>query len=225
MKTIVAKCFALVVLGFALNSQASYIYSNTNSLSDLNQRLYASDNVWFGDEVILAGSDRYMVAFDFEYWATNTSGLTVDIQLLLNDGTAGQSNGYDRPGTLVYGLSGLALGNTDTYGRAGVYFTLADFSGNPIFINGSDLTLALNFHFNGGGGDAGVDLYNPPTIGAGYPDYWLMSGGNWVLSTNNVFPIVNFGMSIQAVPEPSTFSVLLMGGLMALGFGRFFRRK
>jgi hypothetical protein len=89
----------------------------------------------------------------------------------------------------------------------------------------NNITLAVRFHLSGGG-TAGVDLYNPPTEGSGYLDFWNeISPGVWQLSTNNVFGTVNFGMTIQAVPEPSVFSIFIMASMMALGFRRFFGKK
>lgn len=228
MKASAAKFLAIVALGIlALNAPATLIYNN--SVNDQTNRLSAVDNLWFGDEVILSTNytDRFMTGFDFQYWGTNTSGLTVDVELRLNDGTL--FNGYASPGTLVYQYFGLSLLDT---ARSTIIFNAADLDAYDGITDGgtlltlNNITLAVRFHL-GGGGTAGVDLYNPPTEGSGYLDNWIYNNGlsQWQLVTNNDFGTVNFGMTIQAVPEPTSFSLFILGSLMALGFGRFFGKR
>lgn len=226
MKAFVSRILLLMALGFAVSTaHAVYIYNN--SVNDQTNRLSAVDNLWFGDEVVLSTNytDRFMTGFDFQYWGTNTSGLTVDVRLQLNDGTP--YNGYNTPGTIVYEYLGLSLSDTV---RSTIIFNAADLDAFDGFADGGtlltldNLTLAVRFHLTGGG-TAGVDLYNPPVEGSGYLDYWQYNGGSWELTTNNVFGTVNFGMRIEAVPEPSSFSILMMGVLMTFGFRRFLGRK
>lgn len=226
MNKIVAKFFAVIVLGFALNAQAVYIYNN--SVNDNTNRLSTIDNYWFGDEVNLSTnySDRFMVHFDFQYWATNTVGLTIDVQLRYNDGPT--FNGYPTPGTLIYAYTNFSIPNTL---RSTINFDIADLDAYDLIGDGGTLltfdtlTLAVNFHFNGGGGEAGIDLYGPPSEGFSYPDYWQLVGGNWELTTNNAFPTVNFGMRIEAIPEPTAMSLFLVGGMVMLGCRRYFGKK
>ena len=225
MKAFAAKILAALALGLlALNAKAVYVYDNSAPASDQTNRLSAVDNMWFGDEVVLGANypaNNSMVHFDFQYWAVGTSGLTVDVSLLYNTGTP--YNGYPTPdfGNPIYTYTSLALGNT---ARSTINFD-APFDFSPITLASGTMTLAVQFHFNGGGGTAGVDLYNPPVEGSSFLDYWQYNGSSWELTTNNVFGTVNFGMRIEAVPEPSVFSIFIMGGLMALGFGRLFKRK
>lgn len=225
-RTLATLAFALGLA--ALNTGAQvYLYNNSAPSSDQNSRLSAVDNLWFGDEVVLGGnypSSSTMTHFDFQYWAQGTSGLTVDVALLYNTGTP--YNGYATPdfGNAVYTFSGFAL--SDTVRNTLSFDAGTDFSLSGINLSSGTLTLAVRFNFNGGGGTAGVDLYNPPVEGSSLPDYWTWDqfSGTWQLTTNNVFGTVNFGMTVAA-PEPSSFSILIMGGLMMLGFRRFFGRK
>jgi hypothetical protein len=230
MKTLVARIFvvALVALGALSAGAATYVYNNSAPASDMTNRLGAANNIWFGDEVVLDGAayaaNQYMTHFDFQYWAESTSGLTIDVELRLNDGPFYDgSNPPREPGTLIYSYYNLALGNTS---RSTINFDLADFpGGNPIYLPGNTLTLCVRFDFNGGGGTAGIDLYNPPVVGSSFLDYWVDTGAGWQLSTNNVFGTVNFGMRIEAVPEPTAFSLFALGGLTALAVRRILRRK
>lgn len=216
---------ALVGMGALSARAATYVYNN--STFDMTNRLAAVNNVWFGDEVTLGGAypaNAYMTHFDFQYWAEGTTGLTIDVELRLNDGPYYDGiNPPREPGTVIYSYNNFALPNT---GRDTINFDLADFpGGNPVFLPGNTLTLCVRFDFNGNGGSAGVDLYNPPTVGSSYLDYWVNTGGGWQLSTNNVFGTVNFGMRIEAVPEPTAFSLFAIGGLTALATRRLLRRK
>jgi hypothetical protein len=217
MKSLAAKIAALAFLGLTLNTQAGLIYDN--SVNDQVQRLEASEGLWFGDEVILAGTDRFLIGFDFQFWATNTSGLTIDVALHLQDGP--EYSGYDSPGTTIYSLSGFALGNTP---RSTLVFDSTDLGGGIDITGYNSLTLAIRFN-NIGSGQAGVDLYNPVNIGSSFPDYWQYVGGQWQLTTNNTFSVVNFGMTIEAVPEPSVFALLLLGGAAGLMGRRIMRRR
>ena len=220
---------AAIVLGLAaFNSEGQvYLYNNSAPSSDQTQRLSAADNLWFGDEVILGGNypgNSTMSHFDFQYWAQGTSGLTIDVALLYNTGPL--SSGYASPdfGNAVYTFSGFGL--SDTARNTLSFDAGVDFSPAGINLTQGTLTLAVRFHFNGGGGSAGVDLYNPPVEGSSLPDFWLWDplSSSWQLSTNNVFGTVNFGMTVAA-PEPTSFSIFILGGLMMVGFRRFFHRK
>lgn len=209
----------------AFNASAVYLYNNSDPSGDQNSRLAAVDNMWFGDEVILGGnyaSSPTIGHFDFQYWAEGTTGLTIDVALLYNTGTP--YNGYASPdfGNAVYTYSGFAL--TDTTRNTLSFDAGTDFSLSGLDLTHGTLTLAVKFNFHGNGGSAGVDLYNPPVEGSSYLDYWQYNGSTWQLTTNNVFGTVNFGMTI-ATPEPSSFSIFILGGLMMMGFRRFFAKK
>ncbi|MEY4386020.1 MAG: hypothetical protein RLY20_1303 [Verrucomicrobiota bacterium] len=219
IKALVARILAVVLLGCAALGARASVYVYDNSTSDQTNRLAAVDNLKFGDEVTLGANypaNPMMTHFDFLFWATNTTALTVDVELRLNDGPT--FNGYATPGTLVYGYYGYALSDT---ARSTLGFDAGtDFSSSGLYLAGDTLTLCVNFHFNGGGGTAGVDLYNPPTEGSSYIDYWQYNGSNWELTTNNVFATVNFGIRIEAVPEPTVFAIFALGGLAAFGVRR-----
>jgi hypothetical protein len=222
MKSLAQTAGVLALVAMAHTAQASYIYNN--STNDLGQRLVASDGLWFGDELILDGTDRFMTHFDFQFWATNTSGLTIDVELRLQDGTP--YNGYPSPGTLIYGYYGFGLSDTP---RSTLNFDIADldlFDGlgdGGTYIAGNVLTLAIRFN-NIGSGQAGVDLYTPVDVGGSYPDYWQFVSGQWQLTTNNVFSTVNFGARIEAIPEPTAFAILTLAGVLGLAGRRYLRK-
>jgi hypothetical protein len=70
-----------------------------------------------------------------------------------------------------------------------------------------------------------VDIYSPPDIGTDYWDYWQNDGTGWTSRTNVV--AMNFAARMdanEAVPEPSTLALSLVGGLGILAMVRRMRR-
>ncbi|MFN3407453.1 MAG: hypothetical protein ACK45B_00525 [Limisphaerales bacterium] len=217
MNALAKTTFAVTLaLATTLTARAGYIYDN--SQNDLVQRLQAVEGLWFGDEINLAGTDRFMIGFDFQFWATNTTGLTIDVELRLQDGPL--FNGYASPGTLIYSYYGFSAPNTP---RSTLVFDSTDLSGGIDLTGVNTLTLAVRFT-NIGSGEAGVDIYDPPVVGSSFDDYWQYIGGSWQLTTNNVIPKVNFAMRIDAIPEPTALSLVLLGGLAGLVGRRLIRR-
>lgn len=151
------------------------------------------------------GRDQRSVrTFSFEYWAENTTDLSIDLKLHLNDGPL--FNGYATPGTVLFAYDNInPLPNTD---RLTIRFDSSDWPGG-LDIPANELTLALRFNYSTG--TAGVDIYDPPVVGSSYDDYWLMTPSGWQLSVNNNFPKVNIAMEIQAIPEPTAAALGCLG--------------
>ena len=195
-----------------------------------------------GDQIILAGTQRWLTGFDFEYWAANSApGATTfagtvqaQVKIYLNDGAlvppGGPPYGYASPSTVLYDSGLFSLDSALTTRRTEV-FTLADFRDElPIFIGvgltpASELTWSVQFSGLGLGDSVGLDIYSPPTIGDEYTDYWQNNGG-WSLLTNTV--PMDFGARFYAestIPEPSMVTLSIMGGLGILTVVRRLRRK
>ena len=76
---------------------------------------------------MLAGKERYLEGFSYEFWTTNLTGsssfegtnVTVRLRFYANDGT--NFNGYPTPGTLLYDSGEFWLG-TETTPRATVVY-------------------------------------------------------------------------------------------------------
>ncbi len=63
--------------------------------------------------------------------------------------------------------------------------------------------------------DAGLLIYDPPTIGASQDMFWLNDGtGNWYYFGGN--PVANFALEVEMVPEPASLALLALGGLALL---------
>jgi hypothetical protein len=228
----------IVVLLFTCNGELKadapvLIYDNTeNPLSP--RALFNPGTIEVGDEIILAGTERYLQAFSFQFWGTNTASanpgsysgtVQARVKFYQNDGLT--YNGYQMPSTVLYdsGLFAVPLaftGNTFNF-TAG-----ADFPTGGLFLAGPGGTLLTNMtwsvQFSGmGPTDAvGVESFSPPNVGGNYSDYWQNSAG-WTLQTNTV--PMNFAASFSATPEPSSFALGICGGLGLLVSRRLFSRK
>jgi hypothetical protein len=191
---------SLVLVGvawFALVAPASGVIIFDNATNDLSVRFDPGTNE-VGDEIILAGSARYLTYFSFEFYAINTNhpatlGGTVNgrVRFYENDGPS--FNGYLTPGTVFYdsgwfSVSDLLGGATTP--RSTIYFSTADFGGAPLYIPipGSNMTWSVQFQESDPTDDVGLDLYSPPVVGQDYPDYWmnLNNSGSWALKSNTV---------------------------------------
>lgn len=220
------------VLGLAasLPVSADIIYSN--AFNDIGMRFEPGNGTQVGDEILLAGTARRLTGFSFEYWGTNYANTAntgwsgtpaVQVRFYRNNGSS--YNGYNMPGTLLWD-SGVI--NFATYGilpsqRSTLNFGPSDFTGGFVDLSSvaSNFTWSVTFIGLGITDHLGLDLYNPPTVGASYPDYWQYNGVSWQLLTNSA--PVNFGAVFvaAAVPEPSSVLLGLFGaGGMALALRR-----
>ena len=157
-----------------------------------------------GDVVSFAGGPTVLNNFSLEYFVNGTA--TVQGFLWAMDGTSGQ------PGTLLYSTapSGPTSGQNTFSPPSG--FTLA-----------VPATIAWTVRFAGvdPGESAGLLFYQGPDIGSSPTfngaDYYYRhnTDGSWDVLTTGL--VDNLGAQFVAVPEPSTWA-LLLGGLTTFGF-------
>jgi hypothetical protein len=210
-------------IGLTLPLSAATIFDN--SVNDLVYR-FDPGTYEVGDEILLAGSDRMLTMFSFEYWGTNTLGLgsfsgsvEARVQFYNNDGTP--FHGYATPGTSFYdsgwfSVPGLTPRSTFVFSEG------SDFpSGGLLLPVISNMTWSVTFTNLGAGDQVGVDIYSPPVAGGDYPDYWQNNGG-WSLLTNTV--PMNFAAKMET-PEPTMAALTILGGFAALAASRKLRRK
>jgi hypothetical protein len=202
--------------GLALPAGADIIFNNTTTSLG---RHFDPGTLQVGDEILLAGTARYLSTFSFEYWGTSSTpgafagSVNARIRFYVNDGAL--QNGYPAPDTIPFYDSGW-LSNllTPTTASTVVFTAGTDFPGTGLAIPASDITWSIQFRGLGQGDALGLNLYSPPTVGSDYPDYWQDDGG-WLLMTNIVS--MDFGAKFEAsvtvVPEPSVVGLLLFGGM------------
>jgi hypothetical protein len=216
-------CLAISVLSFgvALPLSAATIYNNTTN--DLLIQ-FNTGTSQIGNEIILAGTDRYLTAFSFEYWGLSSNpsafagGANVQarIEFYKNDGPL--FNGYASPGTVLFDSSWFLVPAPTS--RSTFVFGAADFAatGGAVDLTGiSDMTWTVQFRGMGAGDSLGVDLYGPPTVGGNFGDFWQQVGSSWMLTTNSLVPPnASFAadmIAIATIPEPSTVVLSVLGGL------------
>lgn len=204
---------AIFLSALTAHAASTIVYSNATfySGSFLNPGLSE-----VGDEIILGAGPRVAESFRFEYYGSGFHGNeSFEIRFYNNNGPT------NYPNTIFYdsGLQSLAA-PTDPSGRATYQFDLTYAS----LVLPDDFTWSVQF----GGVDSGVGevagpvIYDPPTVGNNFDDYWVRNGlGNWQL-TSNASP-VSFGAAITTVPEPSTYMLAIVGGLC--GFALINRRR
>jgi hypothetical protein len=216
-------------------SAQTVIFSNTNN--DLLTR-FNLGTTQVGNEILLApGTPRFLTDFSFEFWGTNTASpgnvsfagpVTAEVRFYVNNGPL--SSGVPSPGTTPFYDSGpislASIGATPTARNTLVFTAGPDFPSSGLIIPTDDMTWTVQFGGMGATDSVGVDLYYPATVGQTFGDYWSYNGTSWLLETNSLVPLSSFGAYMEAtVPEPSTLSLSLLGGLAMLGLARRLRRK
>jgi hypothetical protein len=207
---------------------APLIYDN--SVNDLLQR-FDPGTLEVGDEITLAGTERFLTMFSFEYWGTNTASpgnlsfagaVEARIRFYNNDGAP--FNGYPTPSSTFYD-SGWFGGFSPTPRNTLVFTAGSDFPVNGLYMPVySNMTWSVEFRGMGLTDTVGVDLYSPPVVGSDTPDYWENDGGVWMLKTN-VVP-VDFASKMDATtPEPSSIVLAAFGGFAALISSRWMRQR
>ncbi len=217
------------LLPFCTSGLASTVYDN--SLNDLNRTYIPPgdpNGVEFGDEINLAAGDRFVTGFQFEYFLSqNASGNeTAVLTLRANDGPTisrtveGSTFDVPTPGTVLYTSPVLTLDKG---------FQVADASGFAPFLAPNNFTWTVTFTGIDNGEIAGLRIYDPPTVGTSFADFWQKNNGTWntYLINDPVLGQVtaNFSARVTAVPEPTTFALAFLAGLSWLGYLGFKRRS
>jgi hypothetical protein len=208
------------------------IYNNT--ANDLLTR-FNPGPTQVGNEILLpATSPGFLTDFSFEFWGTNSASpgnvsfagpVTAEVRFYVNNGAP--FNRYSSPGTMFFDsgpISLASIGATPTARRTMLFTAGTDFPSSGLIIPTYDITWTVQFAGMGLTDNVGVDLYSPATVGQTYGDYWAYNGTSWALETNSI--PMSFGAYMSAtVPEPSTLSLSLIGGIGMLALARRLRRK
>lgn len=220
MKKTMGNLFGRLALGITCATlvqslQAATIFNN--SVNDLLQR-FNPGTLEVGDQIVLAGTQRYLTNFAFEYWGTSTTpgvfagSIQARVRFYLNDGTP--FNGYATPSDQFYDSDWFPV-SLPTDRNTFVFSSGADFPTGGVFIPGNEMTWTVQFQGMGAGDAVGVDLYSLPVLGQDYPDYWENTISGWALKNNSV--AMDFAALMEAqVPEPSSLALWIGGGIALL---------
>ena len=203
---------------FGASASASIVYDNsTTYLGSFTDQ----GNVEAGDEIQLAGTDRNMTAFSFEYNLSASTGFTLsgnetaELFIRARDGGNGLT-----PGTILYDSGVISLAGQQT--SAGFGTITAANTSVQLPANG-DVVWTVKFSGIDANEHAGLLYYNPPTVGSSFDDYWISNGQGGFILVDTDGIVDNFGAQLTAVPEPSTIA-LILAGASAFGITRI-RRK
>jgi hypothetical protein len=203
---------------------AEYIaYDNT---SGYQGTVTSRPNIEVGDEINLIGGPATMTRFQFEYNATGMIGGEFGVVRIYDMRESSIPRDYPfLPGNLLFEsqpftlLDGFHQGSIDNLSLAvpdRIVWSV-EFSG--ITAPGSNAGL-LFYH--------GVEVSGAP--GGSFDDHWefIASVGNptphWVLVDNDLPLIDNFGARVTAIPEPSSFALMIIGGVFMARSARRYSR-
>jgi hypothetical protein len=187
-----------LVLVTAFDSTLSAAIIFDNSVNDLHAR-FEPGTLEVGDELILAGTERYLTNFSFEFWGENSADanvfageITARVRFYLNDGPP--FNGYLTPGTVFYDSDWFPVPGP-TSRSTFVFVAGSDFPAEGLYLPSSRMTWSVQFQGMGTTDSVGVDLYSPPIVGLDFIDYWERHE-DWLLRTN--FVSMNFAARMEA---------------------------
>jgi hypothetical protein len=199
--------FGSVLLMTAIAAADPVLYDNFGT--DLHKFLDET-NAEAGDQITIAPAlPTVAQTFTFEYFLKTTAATgneTVDIRFYqLDGGPLAPDDPTAIPGTKFYDSGPLPITQTGQ----------ARMSISP----GVNLpgTFAWTAQFEGGnianGQVAGLELYDPPTVGSGTYEFWEKTDSTWSPYFFDGYP-ASFGAQIIPVPEPGTamLMVLALGG-------------
>lgn len=206
---------AAVVSAASMTSRAdTLVFNNTSNY--LGTSYYVPSE--FGDQINLssATTDRYLTKFTFEYTSAhgNSGDERVWLKFYANDGAGGA------PGTVLYD-SRFAFPTDIAMPRGNA--NLVDLTGVSIRVPDS-FTWTVQFSNVAASETVGLIMYDPPTVGTDFDDYWEKTTAGWV-TKRLPGSAYSFGAVAYAVaiPEPGTLQLGLLAGISALGF--LFQRR
>lgn len=213
---------ALGSLLFCAVAHASVVYDNLATPLGNYLGGFAYEEV--ADDVTLGPGPRIFRSAEIAYAGFNFDGdETLTLSLYEMDGapTPG-SFGFNTPGTVLFSQTLPILATN------GTTIVFADPTPSIVLPNVVAIGLAfagVDFDPTGAGSDAGPLLFHPPVVGSSLDDFWLRGfpnpGDPWGLYTFGGNPPINLGARINAVPEPASIALILIGLCAAVvAFGR-----
>jgi len=201
MKWIAALLLAAAFQGSTLN--AAIIYDNSSS----SENTYADDLFEYGDEITLAGSERLLTNFSFEYYANYipSGDETARLRLYLNDAPAGD-NPSNSPGSLLY--------DSGAFNIQPDYHTV-NISDLALYLPANTITWTVEFSGIDSSGSAGLLFYSTPTVGSSADYYWENTNGVWQAVQSDALEN-NFAAQLSAVQAVTISSIQKSGSNLVI---------
>jgi len=206
---------ALASLVAASASAQVVVYEN--STTPLNSFFATQTEV--GDEISI-GPGWVAHSFSFEYFAENLSGdEKALVRFYRNDGIPIDGTSSAAPGSLMFQSTRFDLIN-------GNYpVSIVDLAALNIQLP-SSFTWTVKVSGLTAGETFSLKLYDPPTVGSSFSDFWHFTPDGWELQQVAGLPAgagSSFGATLIAVPEPGAMTVLGVGALALLARRRVTR--
>jgi hypothetical protein len=148
-------------------AQGAIVYENATTF----EGLFNDSKLETGDEMTLAGSERLLTEFSFEYYGnfTVTGDERARVRLYQMNGAPGD-NPFATPGTLLYESGFFNVGTG--YGTVNI----ADLA---VFVPGNTLSFSVEFTGISSTESVGLLYYDPPTVGSSDAYFWEKENGVW----------------------------------------------
>jgi len=167
MKTFYCSLAVTLLALAAAPAQAAIVYDNSTTF----EGLFNDSKLETGDQLTLAGSERLVTEFSFEYYGnfSLTGDESARVRFYQMNGPAGD-NPFASPGTLLYESSLFSL--STGYGSV----TISDLA---VFLPGNSFTFSVEFTGIGSTESVGLLYYTPPTVGSSDSYFWEKENGVW----------------------------------------------
>jgi len=192
------------------NACSEVVYNNSSNRSD-PEFFSQTTGYQFGDEIVLADANgygyRFITNFVLEYYLTAAdTNNQIRLRFYANDGPQyGTEGSTYAPGTLLYDSGNVWLTTSGSHTLA--FNGTDDFGSDKGVMVPTNFTWTVTFNNIGVGESAGLAIYDPPTVGSSYDDYWEQTGSDpWSLRTNG--QALNFGALAQAPVSASVTAVI-----------------
>ncbi len=230
--SLVGMATVTVLVGTTARADVVYANSTNDLVLRFNPLLYE-----VGDEIVLDGTARNVTAFNFQYWGVGWSGdEDLRVRFYKNDGAAAPAGPTVlKPNTVIFDTGWFRLSD---YGYGASPRTVMPFNGTDLTV-GNAVNLAgpvpdsftwtvqfRNVDANGGE-SAGLDVYDPPTVGSSYKEFWEYNDNtaDWEYHGTAGSTNFNFAARLEAVPEPTVLALGLLSGLSALVLRNRWQRR
>lgn len=209
---------ALASLVAASASAQVVVYDNASN--PLNS--FFASRTEFGDEISI-GAGWTAHSFTFEYYAENLSGNERALVRFYNNDGLGVGPSA-APGSLIFESPDFPL-TTNPDGSGNYWTSITDLAPLGIALP-SSFTWTVKVNGLTDGEVFGLKLYDPPTAGSSFNDFWQFTIDGWDLKQADGLPPgagSNFGATLVAVPEPGVMTILGVGALGLLARRRVAR--